>query len=499
MSGAAEVPSRSVATPLPWFWALAIMVVAMAAYAFNGWRWGTIPDTSWLITVIERIASGERLYVDVIEVNPPFSIGLYMMPVRLAMLLDIAPESAVRLYTILICLAGSALAGWMLASGAMLNRRSAALVSLALFAVSVLFSGNGFSERDQVGAVLALPIFVLAAWRTLPGRRPTPLDWLAAGAGAGVLAMVKPYYAIIIIAAACMAAFRRRDIWVLCLPEFLLSGAIAAAYLGLSYALYPAFFETLVPLLRDTYMAYRRPLDMLLLTAVPWLALPIVYAPLRRLLDQPGPSDFLMLAAAVALLPYLLQGKAWAYHAYPAILFGSAALIVGLAMLFEQRRIKARFGYAAAVLAAILVAHIRFAGAEKPADALVVAGLRAGEAPTVGMLGGAIELGHPLARLIGGKWIEPYCSDWLATYAVRLVDASADPATWLRRRDTRRCCRNTSPANECACCKARRRFSSSTEGAGAGWFPICLPNSGLRTCSIAMISSVRQAASNSIV
>ena len=136
MNGAAEVPARSAVTPLPWFrvfWALAIMVVAMAAYAFNGWRWGTIPDTSWLITVIERIASGERLYVDVIEVNPPFSIGLYMMPVRLAMLLDIAPESAVRFYTILICLAGSALAGWMLASGAMLNRRSAAFVSLALF------------------------------------------------------------------------------------------------------------------------------------------------------------------------------------------------------------------------------------------------------------------------------------------------------------------------------------------------------------------------------
>ncbi len=75
--------------------------------------------------------------------------------------------------------------------------------------------------------------------------------------------MVKPYYAIIVIAAACMLAFRRRDIRVLFLPEFLLSGAIAAAYLGLSYALYPAFFETLVPLLRDTYMAYRRPLDML--------------------------------------------------------------------------------------------------------------------------------------------------------------------------------------------------------------------------------------------
>jgi hypothetical protein len=435
MSGAADTSVRTAAAPLPWFRvasALAIILLGIAAYAFNDWRWGTVPDTSWLITVIERIALGQRLYVDVIELNPPFSIWLYMVPVRLAMLLGVAPESAVRLYTILICLTGSALAGWILASGDMVGRRSAVMVTLALFAVAILVSGNSFSERDHVGAVLALPLFVLAAWRALPGRQPTPLHWLAAGAGAGVLAMVKPYYAIIVIGAACMLALKRRDIRTFFLPEFLLSGAITATYLGLSYALHPAYFETLVPLLRDTYMAYRRPFDMMLLTMVPWLALPIVYALLRRLIYRRGPSDFLMLAAAVALLPYFLQGKAWAYHAYPAILFGSAALIVNVAMLFERRATGSKHGdpvvalAAMAVLAAILVAHVRFASAEKPAAALVAAGLETGEAPTVGMLGGAIEVGHPLARLIGGRWIEPYCSDWLATYAVRLRRASAD-------------------------------------------------------------------------
>ena len=49
------------------------------------------------------------------------------------------------------------------------------------------------------------------------GPKPSPrtLHWLAAGAGAGVLAMVKPYYAGIVIAAACMLALKRRDIRVL--------------------------------------------------------------------------------------------------------------------------------------------------------------------------------------------------------------------------------------------------------------------------------------------
>lgn len=416
--------------PAPLFWtlaALSIVLVSAVAYAFNDWRWGTIPDTSWLITVIERIDAGQRLFVDVIELNPPFSIWLYVLPVRIAAFFDVAPESAIRLYTIAICLAGTALTGWMLASGGMLGRRSAASVAIALFSITVLISGNGFTERDQIGAVLGLPLMLLAAWRALPGQQPSPgaLHWLVAGAGGGVLAMVKPYYAIVVVAAACLLALKRRDIRVLFLPEFVLSGAITAAYLALSYTLYPAFFETLLPLLRDTYMAFRQPLDILIFTAVPWLALPVSYAVWRRLINRREPSDFLMAAAIAAWVPYFLQGKAWAYHAYPAVLFGSAALVVGLAVLLEKRTAEPRFGRIVIVSVAILLAHIRFAATEKPSDILSAAGLQEGKTPTVGMLGGAIETGHPLARIIAGRWIEPYCSDWIATYAMRREMASA--------------------------------------------------------------------------
>jgi hypothetical protein len=41
------------------------------------------------------------------------------------------------------------------------------------------------------------------------------------------------------------------------------------------------------------------------------------------------------------------------------------------------------------------------------------------------MLAGGIEIGHPLARMIGGRWIEPYCSDWPAIFAIRRQRSSA--------------------------------------------------------------------------
>jgi hypothetical protein len=402
------------------FVAIVIALIGASAYVFNAWRWGTIPDTSWLITVIERIKGGDRLYREVIETNPPFSVWLYVFPVRFADLVGIAPESAVRLYTILICLAGTSLAGWMLVCGGMMKRRGATIVSLVLFSITVLISGNAFTERDQIGAVLVLPLFALTAWRLAPPgtRRPGPLHWLTAAIGACVFAMVKPYYAVVIIAAALFLVLRRRDIRALFLPEFVVSGVGTAGYLALIYLLYPDFFTKLMPLLRDTYMAYRMPTGALLLLALPGLVLAIAYAFHRRLLDRPQLPDILMVASLAAWFPFFVQGKGWPYHAYPAILFGSAALVVAVAILFEKYASESRIGLVTVALAAILVGHLRFLASEKPADALVAAAFHPGDHPTVGMLGGGIETGHPLARMINGRWIEPYCSDGTAVYAV---------------------------------------------------------------------------------
>src|SRR5713101_5631390 len=44
----------------------------------------TATDVSWLITLSEKVLDGTRLYVDLIEVNPPASVLLYLPAVALA-------------------------------------------------------------------------------------------------------------------------------------------------------------------------------------------------------------------------------------------------------------------------------------------------------------------------------------------------------------------------------------------------------------------------------
>ena len=50
------------------------------------------PDVSWGLTMAERWLDGARLYVDIIKVNPPATVFLYVPPVALARLTGLRAE-----------------------------------------------------------------------------------------------------------------------------------------------------------------------------------------------------------------------------------------------------------------------------------------------------------------------------------------------------------------------------------------------------------------------
>ena len=75
----------------PW----TIGLAALAAIAIQCLLVPIDADVSWLLTVCDRVLSGDRLYVDIIEVNPPASVWLYLPLVWIAKLAGIKAEAAV--------------------------------------------------------------------------------------------------------------------------------------------------------------------------------------------------------------------------------------------------------------------------------------------------------------------------------------------------------------------------------------------------------------------
>jgi hypothetical protein len=123
---------------------LALVAITVFSVVFQ-LRWGTIPDTSWLITVCQRMLSGERLYSQIRETNPPFSVWLYMPPVAAARMLGIAPEIMVQAWTYLAALVGLSFAGAIVKRAGFTETPSLFALGPAFYAMLVIFPGNVFS------------------------------------------------------------------------------------------------------------------------------------------------------------------------------------------------------------------------------------------------------------------------------------------------------------------------------------------------------------------
>ncbi|TKB31761.1 MAG: hypothetical protein E5W69_01200, partial [Mesorhizobium sp.] len=132
---ASLLPSRNV---------LAIAAVTVFSIVWQQ-RWGTVTDTSWLITVCERMLSGERLYSQIYETNPPFSVWLYLPPVAAARLLGTAPEILVEAWTYLAVLIGLSLSGVIVKRAGFTETASLFALGPAFCAMLVIFPGNAFS------------------------------------------------------------------------------------------------------------------------------------------------------------------------------------------------------------------------------------------------------------------------------------------------------------------------------------------------------------------
>ena len=289
--------------------------------------WGVNIDTSWIITMCERVLAGDRLYVDIVETNPPMTLWMYLPAVFAARLIGIEPEIAVHAYFYLACAGGLGFAAYL----ARLARfpENPALYKLlpVFFALLVILPARSFGEREQFGVALLLPLLVLMAWRVTADADDQPGLALAilAGLCGSVIVLVKPYYAVVILVPALYVAWRRGGLRWLFTPEYWTIGLVCVAYLAAVMQLYPEFVRDVYPALSETYMRDRAPLVTVARYVPTFLLILFFFWRVRPGVPTPPLIMIVMITATAALAPLIYQSKAWAYHAYPVFALALAA------------------------------------------------------------------------------------------------------------------------------------------------------------------------------
>lgn len=301
-----------------------IVALSLAAGALVQAQVQLGPDLGWLVRSARLLLAGRQFGIDIFEPNLP--VAWYLsMPAALAVEhLGIAEVTALRAWTWVLAGLGLLTARACLLAAGGDNRRALAEFALAAIAVCLLVGGS-FGQREHLAFALSLAYLTCARLRSDGLSLPAPLA-LMAGALAGIAFAIKPVFVLVPVVVELSACAFGRGRWRLLRRETVAMAAAGAATAAVVLAFAPAYLVHVVPAALATYWAYDSPLLYLIddFPVPSWIFVAWLVATLA---DRSVPRASLVWFAAFAAwsLSYVLQGKGFDYHGFPAM---ACALVV---------------------------------------------------------------------------------------------------------------------------------------------------------------------------
>ncbi len=297
-------------------------------------------DVAWLLYVARKWLGGQRLYEDLVEVNPPLIIWLYAAPAWVAETLGIAPKTAANPFFAALLL-GSAWWTACLLRGRHRLFAHRAPVFATIASLLLLLPGIEFGQREHLLAAAILPYLALFV-RELDGEPEPRATAIFAGILAGLGCALKPTYVLAFLLIELLAWMRGRRI----IRAATLSAGLTMALYGAAVLIFcPAFLDKAVPLALALYGATDTPCWDILLESRRLLFGQAVVLLLcwggRDLTARTSPFlRHLLLALTLfsigATVVFVLQGKNWFYHRLPATLTTVMALMIWLAAALPE-------------------------------------------------------------------------------------------------------------------------------------------------------------------
>lgn len=297
-------------------------------------------DVGWYVYAAGKLVDGARLYVDVIDVNPPLVLYLTAPPVALAHWLGWPDVLTYHNYVLLLAGISIIVVNQLLCRFAELQRpwRRHAYLWVLTYLLTI-FPGDDFGQREHLLAIVLLPYVLTVALRQT-GAPVRPLTAAALGVFAGGGLALKPYFLLGPALLLIWVVARTRRVREVCSPENLGVAAVLLAY-GLHFLVLPAdvaagFRQTLGTVLQ-TYGAFKIELVELLQEPLLWLGVGLAALALTclsgtmRCLSTP-----LALSSLGLLLGSVLQQKGWSYHFLPAEVLGWSIVTMAVLGLIER-------------------------------------------------------------------------------------------------------------------------------------------------------------------
>jgi hypothetical protein len=376
-------------------------------------------DVSWDLTIADKVLDGQRLYVDVIEVNPPATMFLYVVPALLGRLSGIPAEFFVNMLVFLAAGLCLWLSAGILHKGELIENTDGWLLAAVVAAVLLVLPAQTFGEREHIALICFLPVLAACAVRA-KGRMLNPVSVIVAGICGGIVVIIKPHFAAAIICTSAAAAVYGRS-WrpVLGLENWIAAGLLAV-YIVVIVIAFPQFVHDVLPMAMAAYVPVKMSFWNMIIQSgtLLWICTLALIAVLKRGAMFKHPFGLLLAASAGFAITFYVQRKGWPYHSYPMLALALIAL--GLAFIDRWHRQPADNDtdapkWIASAFVAASIAGATFCWMNFALDCSALAApIRAIKVhPKILVLSADLAVGHPLTRAVQGTWVNRVSALWV--------------------------------------------------------------------------------------
>lgn len=293
-------------------------------------------DVAAVLNFAERWLAGERLYRDLIDVNPPLVFIVTLIPAALAAWTPLdGPQS------LLVCMLALCAGLWRLTYALRRGRDEGPIEEATLSAVIPLLlvmAGYDFGQREHLMAICAIP-YALLATRRIEGLYTGRALAIGVTLLAAIAFALKPHFLAVPALIEGFILLKRGPRRALADPLPWLMALAWMLYLASIPLIFPDYFGYVVPLVWQYYT------DLGIFDVWGVLVSPVLGPAVLLMVCAIGVAfrprganlpSLLLLAAIGAFLSAWVQHKGWSYHAIPVIMLSCAAIATATAQWLDS-------------------------------------------------------------------------------------------------------------------------------------------------------------------
>nr|WP_282569285.1 GtrA family protein [Aliiroseovarius sp. S1339] len=390
-----------------------VALAATSAFLVIYWNWPINHDTAWYLVATRKFLDGAKLYVDIIEVNPPLNFYYTIPSLLIADFLGVSDTNGQYLAVAILYLVS------LLWSGAILRRVSGlSAMRLNLFfafmaLVYILGAASEIAQRDHLVVLFLSPWVV--SYLSTQNKPPS----LASSAFAAAGICLKPFFLVFPLALFLRDVWRTRSARPLLYPHYLLMLAIGVGYVVFVKTVHPEYLDEIAPTAVHVYGAFKKSTIGVLSSQFVPLSLGLV-ALTSMIAIRNAQANIFAIFAIAGFVGYLVQSTGFHYHLIPFFCF----VLLGCAWLLLTAEETSLRLLPALMACGLLVLGLSQTGKyQSDYTDEVVHQLKAlGPIDSLMAASTLLDPGAPVALRLGIDWVSRYPHNWLYPGAVNTLE-----------------------------------------------------------------------------